>query len=65
MIAGPAEASALGNILMQARATGAVDSLGALRSVVARSTEPVRYEPENEDEWGREFERYKNITNLK
>lgn len=65
VIAGPAEASALGNILMQARATGAVDSLGALRSVVARSTEPVRYEPENEDEWGREFERYKNITNLK
>ncbi|MDE6489955.1 MAG: rhamnulokinase [Muribaculaceae bacterium] len=64
VVAGPAEASALGNILMQAKATGAIASLDELREVVACSTEPVRYEPESGDEWSREFERYKKITNL-
>lgn len=65
VVAGPAEASAFGNILMQARATGAVASLGELRAVVARSTAPVSFAPEHGDEWSREFERYKIMTNLK
>jgi len=49
VVAGPVEATALGNILVQARAIGAAGlggaSLEALRHVVARTIEPVRYEP--------------------
>ncbi|WP_106399786.1 rhamnulokinase [Actinocorallia populi] len=45
VIAGPAEATALGNIGIQARALGLVDSLSDLRALVA-ATQPVRrYEP--------------------
>ncbi|WP_029150487.1 rhamnulokinase [Microbacterium indicum] len=44
--AGPVEATAIGNLLIQARAAGAVSGdLEALRSVVAGAFPPVRYEP--------------------
>ncbi len=49
VLAGPMEATALGNLLVQARAAGLAGlrgaSLEALRSTVARTTEPVRYSP--------------------
>ncbi|MDI5963801.1 rhamnulokinase [Streptantibioticus silvisoli] len=45
VIAGPTEATALGNILVQARAHGLVRDLPAMRSLVA-ATQPLRrYEP--------------------
>jgi len=46
VVAGPVEATALGNVLVQARALGAVDGdLAALRALV-RATQPTtRYEP--------------------
>jgi rhamnulokinase len=44
--AGPAEATAIGNVLVQLRAAGIVPGpLEALRDIVARTFEPVRYEP--------------------
>ena len=47
VVAGPAEATALGNVLVQARAHGAVDgSLEEARAMVAVSTELRRYEPQ-------------------
>ncbi|SDQ65099.1 rhamnulokinase [Curtobacterium sp. UNCCL20] len=49
VLAGPVEATALGNVLVQARAAGLAGlggaSLEALRSTVARTVEPVRYTP--------------------
>jgi rhamnulokinase len=46
VIAGPVEATALGNVLVQARAVGAVSgTLEILRTVVAESTHLRRYEP--------------------
>lgn len=49
VLAGPVEATALGNVLVQARAAGlgglAGASLEALRDRVARTVEPVRYTP--------------------
>ncbi|OAH50220.1 rhamnulokinase [Microbacterium oleivorans] len=46
VLAGPVEATALGNILVQARAAGLVSgSLEALRDLVARTHLPRRYEP--------------------
>lgn len=44
--AGPVEATAIGNVLVQLRAAGVVPgSLEALRNLVARTFEPVRYVP--------------------
>ncbi|WP_194918609.1 rhamnulokinase [Catenulispora rubra] len=45
VVAGPAEAAALGNVLVQARALGVVGGLGEMRSLVARTQKLTRYEP--------------------
>jgi rhamnulokinase len=46
VLAGPVEATALGNVLVQARAAGLVHGgLESLRALVRRSSSPVRYEP--------------------
>ncbi|MGG7307658.1 rhamnulokinase [Curtobacterium sp. AB451] len=49
VLAGPVEATALGNVLVQARAVGLGGlggaSLEALRAMAARSVDPVRYSP--------------------
>jgi len=46
VLAGPIEATAMGNLLVQARALGIVDGdLATLRGVVAASTEIVKYAP--------------------
>jgi rhamnulokinase len=46
VLAGPVEATALGNVLVQARALGLVSgSLESLRDLVARTHQPRRYAP--------------------
>lgn len=50
VVAGPAEATAVGNLLVQARAAGAVaGSLDSLREVVRASHDLRRYEPRRAD----------------
>src|SRR3954454_6743182 len=48
VLAGPVEATALGNILVQARAAGELGSLADMRAVAAASFEPIHYEPSKE-----------------
>ncbi|WP_426185347.1 rhamnulokinase [Microbacterium sp. TWP3-1-2b2] len=46
VLAGPVEATALGNVLVQARARGAAPAtLEEIRALVARTHEPLRYDP--------------------
>lgn len=46
VLAGPVEATALGNVLVQARTVGSVDGdLESLRALIARTHTPRRYEP--------------------
>jgi rhamnulokinase len=45
VLAGPVEATALGNVLMQARAAGDLGSLAELRAVAAASADPAVFEP--------------------
>ncbi|HEV7849505.1 MAG TPA: rhamnulokinase family protein [Mycetocola sp.] len=46
VLAGPVEATAIGNVLVQARAAGLLSGdLEVLRALVAHSFQPVRYEP--------------------
>ena len=51
VISGPAEATALGNILIQAMADGQVGSLAQIREIVRNSTEVVTYDPTSSDLW--------------
>ena len=43
--AGPVEATAMGNILVQAMAAGEIADLDALRDIVRRSVTPKVFEP--------------------
>ncbi|HEX6760546.1 MAG TPA: rhamnulokinase family protein [Propionibacteriaceae bacterium] len=46
VLAGPVEATAIGNVLIQGRATGLVDGeLSELRALVARTFPPAQYQP--------------------
>ena len=49
VLAGPVEATALGNVLVQARASGELGSLADMRAVSAASFEPVHYEPSRQE----------------
>jgi rhamnulokinase len=58
VLAGPAEATALGNLLVQAMADGRVADLAALRAAARRSM-PVRTDlPEDPDAWEEAFARF-------
>ena len=46
VVAGPVEATAIGNIVVQARAAGAVDDLAGARRLIAAAQEPRRYTPQ-------------------
>jgi rhamnulokinase len=50
VLAGPVEATALGNVLVQARAAGELSSLGHMRAVVAASLKPRVFEPADDRE---------------
>ncbi len=50
VLAGPAEATALGNVLVQARGRGELASLAELREVASASARPRRFEPGSEAE---------------
>ena len=58
VVAGPVEATALGNVMVQAFARGHVGSLEEIRAVVRSSMEPQTYEPgDGAQEWDEAFGR--------
>lgn len=58
VLAGPFEATAAGNVLVQAMGAGEVASLAEIRRVVARSFEPVLYRPRRQADWDTAYERF-------
>jgi len=61
VIAGPVEAAAIGNLMVQAIAGGHVKSLAEAREIVRRSFEPAQYEPHNDADWDAAFERFNHL----
>jgi rhamnulokinase len=59
VLAGPVEAAAIGNILVQLRAAGIFDSREEMRASVIRSFSPVSYEPSGASG---EYERFLSLT---
>ncbi len=64
VLAGPAEATAIGNLLVQAWALGDLDGgLPAIREVVTRSTDLARWEPAGDSTvWDRAETRLRELT---
>jgi rhamnulokinase len=62
VVAGPAEATAAGNVLIQAIALGHVDSLPALRKIVRDSFALQTFEPLEPQSWQGAYQRFLNLT---
>src|SRR5262249_50300681 len=58
VLAGPVEATAIGNVLVQAIGLGIVGSLAEAREVVRRSFEMRTYTPHNPAAWHAPYERF-------
>lgn len=61
VIAGPTEATAIGNIMIQAKTLGYVDSLAEIRQVVANSFDPVHFIPSGELDWEEAYDNFLRI----
>jgi rhamnulokinase len=65
LLAGPVEATALGNVLVQAQATGELGSLADLRAVAAESADPVPFDPSpHRDHADETYGRFLEVTGL-
>ena len=59
--AGPFEATAIGNLLVQALALGYVGSPAEVREIVRLSFPTEEYQPGEEREWGAAYERFREL----
>jgi rhamnulokinase len=62
-ITGPVEATAIGNILMQAIGLGHLESLDQARAVVRASFAPDVFEPAGSADWDEAYKRLQKVTN--
>lgn len=62
VLAGPQEGTALGNIMVQAKAVGAVKDIWDMRRIIANSLELVKYEPEDKTVWDAAYKKYLEIV---
>ncbi len=65
VLAGPAEATATGNIMVQALALGYVGSLNEIRSIVRGSVDVKTFEPSGRDDWEAAYERFREVVGLR
>ncbi|MDR1960062.1 MAG: rhamnulokinase [Planctomycetaceae bacterium] len=61
VVTGPVEATAIGNLMMQAVAAGDVADIPQAREVIRRSFEVMEFLPQNTDQWNNAYERFKEI----
>jgi rhamnulokinase len=63
VLAGPQEGTAIGNIMLQAKAAGLVKDIWEMRRIIAASIEMVAYHPtKDKAAWDAAFNRYLEIT---
>lgn len=65
VVAGPSEGTALGNIMLQAKAAGEVGDIWAMRRVIADSIATKKYHPQDKAAYDEAYEKYLTITNQK
>ena len=62
VVAGPSEATAMGNILMQSIAAGQADSVATMRQNISKSIPLKRYEPQDAETWAAAYTHFLQIT---
>ena len=62
VFAGPQEGTAIGNIMLQAKAAGEVVDIWEMREIIANSIEIRHFEPQDKEIWDEAYEKYININ---
>ena len=65
VVAGPSEATAIGNCMVQARAAGLVADRWEMRRLINSFLSPAVFLPEGNAEWEEAFKKYQSITSKK
>jgi rhamnulokinase len=65
VIAGPTEATVLGNLLMQVRASGELASLTEMRDVIRQSSDLIEYAPRDTEVWDDAHARFEKLCGEK
>ena len=63
VIAGPDEATAIGNITVQLIATGAAATLNEAKDIMRPSYQTKEYTPQNSEEWNMHYEAFLKLSN--
>lgn len=61
VVAGPSEASSIGNIMLQAKAAGVVSTLQEMRNVISVNVEPDYFSPADTEVWNEAYQKYISI----
>ncbi len=64
VLAGPQECTAIGNIMMQAKAAGLVKDIWQMRAIIANSIEMVKYDPQDKEIWNEAYNKYLRLCPL-
>ncbi|MDD4991375.1 MAG: FGGY-family carbohydrate kinase [Paludibacter sp.] len=64
VIAGPSEATSIGNIMIQAKAAGCVDSLQEMRQIIGESVLLDEFLPQNPEVWAEAYQKFLAVTKL-
>ncbi|NBB83162.1 MAG: rhamnulokinase [Alphaproteobacteria bacterium] len=65
VVVGPYEATAAGNVLVQAMGAGDVADLAEIRGIVRASFSPKTYQPADTAGWDEAYERYARLVNFR
>ena len=65
VLAGPQEGTAIGNIMLQAKACGNVKNIWEMRRIIADSIEMKRFVPQDKEMWDDAYIRYLEVTGQK
>ena len=61
VVAGPSEATAIGNIMLQAWAAGCVNSLQQMRDMIAKVVETETFLPQDTTSWNEAYAKIKHL----
>lgn len=64
VFAGPTEATAIGNIMLQAKALGKVKSLSEIREIVLDSFEVTEYNPSPKLDWENAYKKFEKLQKM-
>ncbi|KAA6350759.1 L-Rhamnulokinase [termite gut metagenome] len=62
VVAGPSEATAIGNIMLQAIAAGAAKGIGEMRKLIASSVPLTIFQPQDTLKWDEGYRKYKELA---